>query len=83
MVFLSYALSATSTHHPSHHRPTFFAKSLPLAERARAVQLHRMAVLRLQEEKDDEELCQISQRLSSLGSARAHTLAKAWIVMDN
>jgi len=51
--------------------------------RGRIVQLHRMAVIRLQEVIDDDELCHLSQRLSSRCFERAHTLAKAWIVMDN
>jgi hypothetical protein len=54
-----------------------------VTERGRIMLLHRMAIVRLQGEKDDDELGQISQRLSSLGSERAHTLAKAWIVLDN
>jgi hypothetical protein len=41
-----------------------------------------MAIVRLQDEKDDEELCQISQRLSSWGSSRAHILAKEYIELD-
>ena len=55
---------------------------LVFAERSRIVKLHTMIVVRLQEVKDDEELCQISQNLSSRCFERAHTLAKAWIVMD-
>jgi hypothetical protein len=66
----------------SHPRPTFFAQSFPFAERSRIVKLHTMIVVRLQEVKDDEELCQISQNLSSRCFERAHTLAKAWIIMD-
>eukprot|EP00984_Skeletonema_dohrnii_P026201 scaffold15512_cov90-Skeletonema_dohrnii-CCMP3373.AAC.2 len=49
----------------------------------RVVLNHRMTVLRLQEVMDDDEICHISQRLSSRGSARAHTLAKAWLILDS
>jgi hypothetical protein len=73
-------LSTSNT--SSHPRCTFFAQSLSLSECARFMQLHRMAVLRLQEVKNDEELCQISQKLSSCSSARARTLAKAWVALD-
>mmetsp|Transcript_3083 Transcript_3083/g.4740 ORF Transcript_3083/g.4740 Transcript_3083/m.4740 type:complete len:162 (-) Transcript_3083:63-548(-) len=44
---------------------------------------HRMTVLRLQEVIDDEEICHISQSLSSRGSTRAHMLAKAWVILDS
>ena len=73
-------LSTSNT--SSHPRPTFFAQTLSLSECTRTMQLHRMAVLRLQGVKDEEELCQISQKLSSCSSARARTLAKAWVALD-
>eukprot|EP00985_Skeletonema_marinoi_P001764 scaffold701_cov102-Skeletonema_marinoi.AAC.1 len=46
-------------------------------------EVKRMAILRLQEFTDDDELCRISQRLSSWGSERARTLAKAYVTMGN
>ena len=73
--------SISTSNTSSHPRPTFFAQSLSLSECTMTMQLHRMAVLRLQEVKDEEELCQISQKLSSCSSARARTLAKAWVAL--
>jgi hypothetical protein len=83
-IFLSmHSCRSTSTSNTSSHpRPTFFAQSLSLSECTMTMQLHRMAVLRLQEVKDEEELCQISQKLSSCSSARARALAKAWVALD-
>jgi hypothetical protein len=83
-IFLSmHSCRSTSTSNTSSHpRPTFFAQTLSLSECTRTMQLHRMAVLRLQGVKDEEELCQISQKLSSCSSARARTLAKAWVALD-
>ena len=74
--------STSTSNTSSHPRPTFFAQTLSLSECTRTMQLHRMAVLRLQDVKDDDELCQILQKISSCSSERARTLAKAWIIMD-
>jgi hypothetical protein len=54
-----------------------------LAEDKRTVVIHRMAIVRLQDVKDEDELCQISERLSSWGSSRAHALAKEYFALDN
>jgi hypothetical protein len=68
----------------SYHSPYFalFLNLVSPTEDKRTVVLHRMAIVRLQDEKNDDELCQISQRLSSWGSARAHTLAKEYVALD-
>jgi hypothetical protein len=66
----------------SHNAFALFLNLVSPTEDNRTVAFHRMAIVRLQDEKDDEELCQISQRLSSWGSSRAHILAKEYIELD-
>ena len=43
---------------------------------------HRVAVLRLQDVANDDELRRISEWFSSKSSERAHTLAREWFNHD-